>query len=274
MNEKLNFVTNHIFPLKQTCFGILSGIINVVIFNPFDRALSLATEHHTSIFKKTYWNLKHMYHGIYPGIYQRIISYGLWFPAVENVKNQFDKLGSNIYVDNIVLAAMTTSGLIGLITSPISATKQQLWRSKQKIGIFQFSEHMYKIGGIRAFTKGSLITVKRDIVFGFVFGYLSTKYNNKKNFLFDTIFATIATTLSSPFNYIRIQKYATEHNVNINSMVILKNLINKVNREKKCNLASKIIHTFHNEFKIGWGSLRVGVGMALSRQLYDFFNKY
>lgn len=274
LNDKLHQIIDHVLPFKQTFYGVLSGIINVGIFNPFDRALSLATEHHTSIFVKDYWNPRFMYQGIYPGIYQRIISYGLWYPAVETVKSQFNKMGESQYMSNHVLAATITSGAIGLIISPISATKQQLWRSKQQVGIFDFGKQMYKIGGLYAFTRASVVTVKRDITFGFVFGYLSSTYNPDKNFLLDTAFATLATTISSPFNYIRIQKYATDCNVYIPASTILKNLIKKVNNDCKGSAIKQIVHTFHHEFKVGWGSLRVGLGMALSRQLYEFFSSH
>lgn len=258
--------------IKQTLVGLSTGIINVCIFNPFDRALNLATKNHTSIFIPAYWNPRAMYQGIHHGIIQRTISYGLWYPAVDMTKNLIDKFKyDNKYIDNHILASIFASGIIGLSTSPVSAAKQQYWNSDQKTGIFKFSKQMYKIGGLYAFLRGTTVTVKRDMMFGFIFGYLSFTHNKKKHFLLDAPFATVATIASSPFNYIRVMKYKTECNVHISSFTILHNLLKIVQKECPKNILKQIIYTFHSKFNVGWGSARVGIGMALSRQLYEYF---
>lgn len=258
--------------VKQTFFGLLTGVINVVMFNPFDRALNLATKNHTSIFLKEYWNPRVMYQGIHHGIVQRTISYGLWYPVVNTVKNNIDKLKcNNKYIDNQVLASMFASGLIGLATSPVSATKQQYWNSNQKMGIFKFVRQMYKTGGFYAFRRGTVITIVRDMKFGLIYGYLSFTHNKEKKFLIDAPFATVATVASSPYNYIRVMKYKTECNVHTSGFEILRDLIKIVKNECPHSLTKQIIYTFHHKFNVGWGSARVGLGMAFSRQLYEYF---
>jgi hypothetical protein len=269
MNEVERFNNENV---KQTFFGILSGIINVTIFNPFDRALNLATKNHTSIFLPEYWKPYVMYQGMHHGIIQRTISYGLWYPIVEIVKIRFDKIKyKNNYIDTQVLASMCASGLIGLLTSPVSATKQQYWNNDQKQEMFKFIKEMYKKGGFYAFVRGTTVTIKRDMLFGLIFGYLSFTHNKEKKIWIDAPFATLATVASSPFNYIRVMKYKTECNVHISSLLILKDLIKIVKKECKLSLPKQIIYTFHHKFNVGWGSMRVGCGMALSRQLYEYF---
>lgn len=273
LNRFLDENVNNSF--KQTCFGLLTGVINVGIFNPFDRALNLATKNHTSIFIKSYWNPYVMYQGIHHGIIQRTISYGMWYPAVEMVKTNIDKLSfNNKYIDNQVLASICASGLIGLSTSPVSAAKQQYWNSDQKIGILRFTKQMYKTGGFYAFVRGTTVTVKRDMLFGLIFGYLSFTHNKNKHFLIDAPFATLATIVSSPFNYIRVMKYKTECDVHMSSFTILHDLVKIVQKEYPYGLWRQVIYTFHNKFNVGWGSARVGLGMALSRQLYEYFKQF
>lgn len=280
MND-IKFTLNRLFDngvnqsFKQTFFGLLSGVTNVIIFNPFDRALNLATKNHTSIFLKGYWNPRVMYQGIHHGIIQRTISYGLWYPAVDMVKTIIDKNGaSNKYIDNQILASMFASGLIGLSTSPVSAAKQQYWNSDQKIGIFKFAKQMYKIGGPYAFVRGTTVTVMRDMKFGLIFGYMSFTHNKEKKFLIDAPFATIATIASSPYNYIRVMKYKTECNVHTSSFEILRDLVKIVQKECPHGVWRQIIYIFHNKLNVGWGSARVGLGMAFSRQLYEYFKQF
>lgn len=258
--------------MKQTFVGFFTGVINVCVFNPFDRALNLATKNHTSIFIKAYWNPYLIYQGIHHGIIQKTISYGLWYPAVDKIKNNMDKLKyKNKYIDNEIISSIIASGLIGLLTSPVSAAKQQYWNSDKKTGIFKFAAEMYKIGGFYGFIRGTIITIERDMLFGLIFGYLSFTYNKKKYFLLDTSFATIATVASSPFNYVRIMKYKTESNVYISSFAILEDLVKIVKTECPNNFLKQIIYIFQKKFNVGWGSARVGIGMALSRQLYECF---
>ena len=268
-------MTDKYSQLKQTLFGFLSGAINVIIFNPFDRALNIATKNHTTIFISSYWNLNSIYQGVHHGFIQRTISYGLWYPIVNIIDINMHNLNmKNNFVDNKIISSVMASGFIGFITSPISSAKQQYWNSDQKIGILKFSKQMYKIGGHYAFMRGTLVTIKRDMLFGSIFGYLSFSHNKEKKFIFDAMYATIATTLSSPFNYIRVMKYKTECNVKTSSVVIFTDLIKSVKKECNKNILYQIIYTFHNKFNVGWGSIRVGCGMALSRQLFEYFNQF
>jgi hypothetical protein len=111
------------------------------------------------------------------------------------------------------------------------------------------------------------------MLFGLIYGYFSFTHNKDKLFMLDVPFATLATIASSPYNYIRVMKYKTECNVHVSSFEILKDLIQIVKKECPNNLFKQLIYTFHNKFNVGWGSVRVGLGMALSRQLHEYFKK-
>lgn len=294
MNEQSK---THMTNFKKTFYGVLSGVINVVLFNPFDRALNLAIKNHTTIFKLAYWKPHVIYQGIHHGIVQRTISYGLYYPIVDSIDQK---------INNKILASVIGSGTIGLFTSPVSSAKQQYWNSDQKIGILDFSKQMYKIGGKYAFFRGTLITIQRDSMFGFVLGSLwcyTLKTENQNSidlfsktldhkfeqfnsftykpnfkliidFSINTMIGTFATILSAPFNYIRVMKYKTECNVYTSSVAIFRELIQSVNNECTGGILKKIIFTFHNKFNVGWGSCRVGLGMALSKYLHDYFKQY
>jgi hypothetical protein len=245
----------------KTIFGILTGVINVAIFNPFDRALYLSTKEHGTILNLQYW--KAPYQGVLNGIVQRTLSYGLYYPTIDIVNKK---------LDNPIMSMTVTSGIMGFVTSPLSAIKLTNWNSDHSTKIISFAKQMYVKGGMYPFFRGTFVTLKRDIAFGATLGYLSYTYNPKKEFWKDAIFATSATTISSPFNYLRVIKYKAPCDIHLPSHVILKDLINIIQKEcQNYNTFHKIIYTFHHKFNVGWGSLRVGLGMAMSRQLYEFF---
>jgi len=261
-----NFKTKHIelySGLHKTLFGLLTGVINVAIFNPFDRALYLSTKDHSTIFDLKY--CKSPYQGVLNGIVQRTISYGLYYPMIDIINKK---------LKNPIMSMMATSAIIGVVTSPLSAIKLTNWNSDHSTKIISFARQMYVKGGLFPFFRGTIVTLKRDLIFGATLGYFSYTYNTKKEFLQDAVFATFATILSSPFNYLRVIKYNAPCDIHLPNHIILKDLINVV--QKECpdyNTMRKIIYTFHHKFNVGWGSLRVGLGMAMSRQLYEFFTK-
>lgn len=246
-------------PMKRTVCGITGGIFNVMAFNPFDRALYLSTTSHDTIFNKNFW--KHPYQGVSNAVVQRTLSYGMYYPLMDII---------NTKIKHPVLSSICASCIIGICTSPLSAVKLISWNSNKTTKFIPFSIEIYKSSGVSPFFKGTVVTMYREIAFGGIFGYLSHKHNKNKQFLNDVIFATIATICSSPFNYLRVMKYRENHNVFIKNSQIIKNLLASVQQEKPTsNIFSKTMYIFYNKFNVGWGSFRVGIGMAISRQIYE-----
>lgn len=136
---------------------------------------------------------------------------------------------------------------------------------------------MFQHGGIRRFFIGSSATIYRDIVFGGTFSFL--RHNSKhiiigksflssktSEFIVNMIAASIATILSSPLNYIRVVHYATLPNEKqLSSHQILKDLVISASKEHSFNRKFSYIQS---RLRIGWGTARVGCGMAFSASLY------
>lgn len=133
---------------------------------------------------------------------------------------------------------------------------------------------------MRHFFIGTLATINRDLLFGGAFSYLrheflpiamSTRHDitnpRTTDFLVNLIAGTAATLLSSPFNYIRNIQYATPPNeIPMNSKQIMIELIKNARKEEI--LANKIKY-IQSRLRLGWGTARVGCGMAFGAKIYE-----
>lgn len=252
---------------KFTC-GTLGGIINTVLFNPYDKALYISVRNKVPFFTKENW--KNPYQGVSQAIFHRIISYGFYYPIM-------DIYGKNLhFIENkthrSVLASAATGCTIGIITTPLSAIKMTNWNTIHNKKILYLACDMYKSAGIYAFMRNIKTTLARDVVFGGIYGYLSLNCNENKNFMIDTCYACVATVFSSPLNYVRNIIYQSEINAKPKLSQIYFDLKKDVNITSHKKIYEKIYYVAHNKFCIGWGTLRVGIGMALSRQIYIYFN--
>ena len=92
-------------------------------------------------------------------------------------------------------------------------------------------------------------------------------------FLINMFSACTATILSSPFNYVRNIHYATPPDVQPQSFkYILYDLIHQANLKEitKYNQLKFVI----TRLRIGWGTARVGVGMAFGSEFYYFCSQF
>ncbi len=62
--------------------GICSGVVQVVLFNPYDRALYLSVIHQRKFLHRENWgrSFSDLNKGLLPNLLQRVISYGMYFP--------------------------------------------------------------------------------------------------------------------------------------------------------------------------------------------------
>ena len=88
----------------------------------------------------------------------------------------------------------------------------------------------------------------------------------------DLISGLIATTLSSPLNYVRNIHYSLPPDIKPDSKnKVLTDLWCKAMEEK--SIISKLSH-LQSRLRLGWGTARVGCGMALASQFYIFIKSY
>ena len=137
---------------------------------------------------------------------------------------------------------------------------------------------MYQHGGVKPFFRGSVATVTRDIIFGGVFSL--TRYNfpilqrdidgtrnNMNSMVIDILSASLATIISSPWNYVRNMHYATPPSEKtLSTWQYLNELILHSSHEK--GFRNRFNH-IQRKLRIGWGTARVGCGMAVGAYLYS-----
>ena len=146
---------------------------------------------------------------------------------------------------------------------------------------------MFQQGGLKPFMIGSSATISRDIIFGGVFALLRhelrievdkndpvpqdskfghKKRNKKYDFMINILAGCLATILSSPLNYVRNIHYATPPDAKVKSFrVILIELW-----KDSCAEPTRYLRVSFmlKRLRIGWGTARVGCGMAVGSYLY------
>lgn len=239
-----------------------TGVIQAPLFNPCDRALYLSIKEKRAFLDSHNW--KNPYQGFSNSIISKSLSCGSYFWLI----NYFADITNNAFI-----AGVCTGSISAIISNPVSVVRYQMWGNESR-PLYSMSKEMYLSGGIKPFFKGCGSGIQRDAIFGgvFLFGheywekiFFDSKYRREKIFISDTCSAFFATALSSPFNFIMNHKYRTKPNEltpsALNIMSILKSDI--IFHQK-----NKIIYTT-NRLMIGWGTMRVGVGMAFGYQVYD-----
>jgi hypothetical protein len=268
--------------------GLISGCTVAALFNPWDRALYLAQLHRRPFLRRE--NFQNPYKGIWQVVFHRTLSNGLFFPlfdlfrpAIEGMmarSNTLPGLAPDAR-DALVhfLAGNTAGGLSGAITNHFTAIKYASWDSKY--GFLRTSWRMWREGGIHPFVKGVMVTIARETVWGGAFALIkfsatkalttptdSTSARRAKAFVASLIGGSVATVLSSPLNYARNMKYGTPASERPKSTPAILRELWKQTKEKKGTAAR--IYFLQNELRIGWGTARVAVGMAVAAELYEF----
>lgn len=246
---------------KRLYVGLINGVIQTTLFNPIDRTLYLMVKHKRSFFNSKNW--KNPYQGLENALLQRTISYGLYFPFYD----YFNKLFNN----DIMMSGLAVGITTAFLTNPISSVKYHHWGKKDN-ELLKYAISMYRDKGMKPFLKGIMPLAMRDSIFSIFYATLSNKFRPKvkgttKDFIVDTGCAMASTTFSAPFNYFRNRMFMDGHHKHHTAKEIITEFINHLKDEK--SLVRKILFV-QNRFVIGFGTLRVGLGMALSRKTYDF----
>jgi len=128
---------------------------------------------------------------------------------------------------------------------------------------------MHSKYGLKIFCYGINYTIARDIMFSSFFYTLSDKYNKKKSIWYDICFASFATIMTAPINYFRSRLY-----FDFNNPIKLNRMVSELKSEVCNTKINKFTFLFHNKFNIGLGTLRVGIGMAISKKIYELAENF
>mmetsp|Transcript_17742 Transcript_17742/g.30142 ORF Transcript_17742/g.30142 Transcript_17742/m.30142 type:complete len:187 (+) Transcript_17742:1-561(+) len=132
---------------------------------------------------------------------------------------------------------------------------------------------MWTKGGLRPFTNGLIPTIYRDVVFGGSYTFLRLEYQHyfqttpQYQWLGNLGAAAIATIISGPFNLARNVQYGTS---SLQTAPTTKEVLRELWKEVRALPSwNQKWHHVQNRLRIGWGTMRVGVGMALGHYVYD-----
>ncbi|ETN97115.1 hypothetical protein RFI_40416 [Reticulomyxa filosa] len=177
--------------------------------------------------------------------------------------------------------------------NPVAALKYTRWNDRRSKSLIKEIKSMYNEGGIQQFRKGMFATMMRDVIFGSVFATMRHHQRDKhklhpqdydkekekdttenwfeknRRVWIDMNSAFVATMLSSPYNYIRNMQYAVprDHDGRLpTSLTIFKNFFFE-GLKQQGRLAPVRYWIF--QLRIGWGTARVAVGMALTSLCWE-----
>lgn len=150
------------------------------------------------------------------------------------------------------------------------------------------AKHIYKKGGFPVFLVGSGSTLGRDVIFGGIYGVLRHELmlqyressvcvdgvvNPTHKYIINVFSGCCATIASSPLNYIRNVHYASSPSRKVTRPSGRKILYRLYTRAMKYPTTFEALRYVQRQFRLGWGTARVGFGMAFSEYVYNFCSK-
>lgn len=216
----------------------------------------------------------------------RTVSGGMYF-FLQGVLSEH--LSSSPFQVGLVAGALN-----GVLLNPLSAIKYHAWTLGS--GFMQSALHASREGGLQSLFRGSVMTVSRDAVFGVCYEvcrvrlrreakkHMKKKQEKKEakkeegvesswydmgevefNIVADGLGAAIATVASSPMNYVRSMQYAhmTDGEPR-RAWQQMKRLWTNARVSQQGTLTY-----LQQRLRIGWGTLRVAVGMATGQLVFN-----
>ena len=198
------------------------------------------------------------------------------------------------------MAGNSAGAVSGAVLNGLTAIKYASWESERG-GFSSTARAMWRQGGVRPFMKGIVPTVLRDTLFGGVFAlskegcaralrglqrraasqqppsvvarslYAFTQHNTKSvDFLSSLIAGALGTVVSSPFNFVRNIKYGwPAADTPPSASRILQQLADEARRRRRQGGLQAALSHLQDRLRIGWGTARVAVGMAVGYEIYD-----
>jgi hypothetical protein len=241
--------------------GILTGLLSTFLFNPVDRALFLMVRDKKPIWDRSLW--RKPYSGVSKALYGRIVGYGIFFSLYEKYTNFYQKRT----IHPLLLASLSTGLTSVALTHNFNVIKMYQWSHQKTGGVIKTTRVMAKEYGYGVFLRGFPQTCLRDSIFCVTLFSLSKLWNPEKNFIKNIAIASFATALSSPVNYLRNRLFFDFNEYPIPLTKIWQELAEGVGSQQR--FMQKFSYIMHDRLNIGWGTLRVGLGIAVAQKIYD-----
>lgn len=258
--------------------GLVAGVSCAAAFNPWDKALYLSLKNRRDFLNKA--NFLHPYQGAATAISQRAFLGSIYYIAQGELNYNLSPYLHERFALNQLpsqcLVGFLSGAINGLLNNSVSAIKYHTWGQEER-AFFRSMREMKAQGGLRPFVKGTIATIGRETVFGAsyeVIRFLLRKHDDSSSkgsfgiFAADTCAAGISTIASSPLNYARSLQYATapEHPV-----PTIRAILSTLWHESKATNQRPLerLSFFQQRLRIGWGTARVAVGMAMGQKIFD-----
>ena len=233
--------------------GLVSGLSQTFLFNTYDRALYHSIANRRPFLDAGNWK-GNPFTGVSPSFLQRAFSSGLYFPLEDVFRTT---ISSNYAVAGVLV------GLVGgMFTTPFNSVKYSMWsqsgKSPSMVGV---TAALLKEGGARRLMRGAVPTLYRDMTFGVSYSFL--RHQGDNGFGINVLAAFVATAVSSPFNYARMRVYSPDPGPKA-TFTIIRGLA----REAQSLERGRLGFVF-NRLNVGWGALRVSLGMGIGSQIYN-----
>ena len=259
--------------LQAVGAGFTSGLVISVFMNPYDRALYLALKERRPFLRKE--NFRKPYKGAFQTLFQRAFSSGIYFPLEDLSRQAIVEGAPSVRGPAVDALAGQSAGIAtGLLLHPLAFVKYQTWGNDERSLWRTTAKLLRSSPGAFIFLRGLPSTLLRDMIFGGVFATgrrWFTVSDPALKFLSNAAAASAATVLSSPFNYVRAMQFA-EGGKNPTPPSI-RQLLARLSGEVRDlgsagDLRPQLLH-LQSRLQIGWGTLRVTLGMSLSAAMYD-----
>jgi len=258
---------------SEVIIGVSTGLIQTFLFNPIDRALYLHVKDNTSFLAKSNWLSP--YHGVFNALGNRVIQYGFYYNIVDwNLKTVTELFPQCGITCSRIIAGVATGVTTSVLLNPVSCVKYHAWGTDLELRVV--ARNMRKEAGLGSFTRGLGTTAVRDSVFTVLY-LVGKKYaddwspSNGVHFLTNSAISCMATIITAPINYIRNMKYSKGYQNNNPSVShIYRDLVNQQCPYKTYKDVVPIIRYYTHRLAIGWGTLRVGVGIASGQYIFDY----
>lgn len=264
-------------PLEQLKINLLSGAISSSVcagaFNPWDRALYLSVKNKRPFLSVD--NFKAPYQGFSQAVLQRIYVGSLYFILQGQMKDNVYpilRMKFGLYEPLSQLLVGTSAGAItAVMSNGIAAVKYHSWGRDNRTFLVS-ARRLWQRGGFPPFFRGTSATVDRDMTFGGSYELLRHLFrlaavdNTNLEFVANCLAALFSTALSAPFNYARTIQYATAPDKPAPSV---REALHHLNEESRAHKGVERFSFFQQRFRIGWGSARVAVGMAVGQAAFD-----
>ena len=258
--------------LSRSLFPALgSGFVQAVVFNPYDRALYLRVHNRSPFLCRTNWS--NPFQGFANSAAYRTVASAMYLFWQDETGKCFDESFPDAAAnERRLFVGMAAGTMNGVLLNPMQLVKFRMWSLGDHATFGHSFRELASEGGVTVFRRGMGISIGRDVCFGVVYESLRRHRGSEevhKRVASDCAAGMVASVCSSPFNFARNLIYGAPPSGCPLSTSTLCSYLAKETMSLSTGHA-RLVH-LNSRLNVGWGTLRVGIGMASGQLLFKFF---